>query len=190
MSDEKNQAISPLSLRQQHPELADFFLLSALQTLISQSPNLGLRFGVEHYAQARLAVWNRFRMRMDRMMSDPTEAFILGGECSYRYLRLVELTGRNIGASPDFLQRDMLDGHSILLADLEHSMTDDEFDQEGERYRIIGQTVSSWLGQRRCMKFISRENPDSAVLAQLVITQVITEKMMEELDFSIMEVMS
>ena len=141
-------------------------------------------------AAARQRAWDLFAMRMDRMLNDPVQAFILGGDCSYRYMRLVSLEGRNIGDSPDFLQRDLLDGGSILLADLAHSMTDDEFDQEGERYRIIGQTVSNWLGQRRCIRFISRTNSESAVLAQLVITQVITEKMMEELDFSIMEVMA
>ena len=190
LSDEKNQPVSPLELKKRHPELSHFFQLPSLKNLVDQSPNLGLKFNLEQFAAARNQAWQTFRMRMDRRFNDPTEAYIVAGDCSFRYLRLIDFEHRHITWSPDFLQRDLLDGASILLADIGSSMSDDQFDQEGSRYQTIGHKTKSWLDQRRCMRFIERsDGQERAQLASMVITQVLTEIMIEELDLSIMETM-
>lgn len=189
MSDERNQPISPIQFRLQRPDLAHFFELRQIRNMISQSPNLGLRHGPDTFAAARAQAWQRFTQRMNHVMGDPSEALILAGDCAFRYLRSRDQLGRGLDKSTDFLHRDILDGHTILLADIEHSMTDDQFDQEGDRYRIISSVTQRWLQERRCVRFLSRNDPRVAELAAVTIVDLITERMSELLDVAILESM-
>ena len=188
ISDEHNKNISPIVLRTSRTDLSGFFSIPALQSLFDMSPNLGLRFGPDRFLQARERVWAGFRLRTEHRLNDHVRAFAFAGDCCYKLLRLVEIKqSAHIDETPWFLHRDIIDGIGVLISDIDSSLSHAQFDDQGERYRIIAQVTRGWLAQRRTMKIIQRMDPEQADLALAVLVQMFTDTLARDLDKSILE---
>lgn len=188
LSNEHTQAIAPVRLRKNRPDLERFFRHPVLIPLFEKTPALGFRFSPAEFRHARNASWIKF-ISSAMPLRDEIAMHLFTCACMFDVTRLANLKDDrgHTNQIPYFLARDLLAAFDTLLVKIETSLTDDQYDTQGDRLQTICDIVNTLLTDTSTHRMIIKLFPTQVNVVMALIQQYIVRDISSRLDQAILD---